>query len=155
MLLVLRTHFEWQSSSHPLHSECLIFIFTFFGSLVFVLFLALLSLCCFVQAFCSCGQWGYSWLQCTGFSLWWLLLLQSTGSMAHGLQQLQLLGPRAWLQYLWHLGLVVPWHVGSSQIRDQTCVPYIGRLMLYHCANPLLYLFDTISCLFVLFSGSL
>ena len=24
-------------------------------------------------------------LQCTGFSLWWLLLLQSTGSMARGL----------------------------------------------------------------------
>ena len=29
---------------------------------------------------------GYSLLQCTGFSLRWLLLLQSTGSRARGLQ---------------------------------------------------------------------
>ena len=27
---------------------------------------------------------GYSSLQCTGFSLWWLLLLQSTGSRRAG-----------------------------------------------------------------------
>ena len=29
---------------------------------------------------------GYSLLRCAGFSLWWLLLLQSTGSRVHGLQ---------------------------------------------------------------------
>ena len=29
-----------------------------------------------------CG--GYSWLRCAGFSLWWLLLLQSTGSRCMG-----------------------------------------------------------------------
>ena len=29
---------------------------------------------------------GYSSLWCTGFSLWWLLLLRSTGSRRHGLQ---------------------------------------------------------------------
>ena len=28
---------------------------------------------------------GYSSLQCKGFSLWWLLLLQSVGSRAHGI----------------------------------------------------------------------
>ena len=27
---------------------------------------------------------GYSWLRCAGFSLWWLLLLQSTGSRRPG-----------------------------------------------------------------------
>ena len=37
----------------------------------------------------------YSWLRCTGFSLWWLLLLQSTGSRACRFQQ------------LWHMGSVV------------------------------------------------
>ena len=26
-------------------------------------------------------------------------------------------------------GLVAPWHMGSSQTRDQTCVPYIGTLV--------------------------
>ena len=32
---------------------------------------------------------GYSSLRCIGVSLWWLLLLQSMGSRAHGLQQLR------------------------------------------------------------------
>ena len=33
------------------------------------------------------------------------------------------------------MGLVAPWHVGSSQTRDQTCVPCIGRWILNHCAT--------------------
>ena len=44
------------------------------------------------RAFSSCGEQGYSLLQCAGFSLWWLLLLQSTALgmrasvvVAHGL----------------------------------------------------------------------
>ena len=36
----------------------------------------------------NCREWGLLQL-CTGFSLWWLLLLQSTGSRAHGFQKLQ------------------------------------------------------------------
>ena len=35
---------------------------------------------------------GYSSLQCAGFSLWWLLLLRSTGSRARSLQQLRYAG---------------------------------------------------------------
>ena len=38
---------------------------------------------------------GFRQLLCVGFSLWWLLLLRSTGSRAHGLQQ------------LWHEGSLV------------------------------------------------
>ena len=34
------------------------------------------------------GREGYSLLRCRGFSLWWLLLLQSTDSRVHRLQQL-------------------------------------------------------------------
>ena len=37
-------------------------------------FLAALGLCCSAQAFSSSGEWGYSSLQCTDFSLWQLLL---------------------------------------------------------------------------------
>ena len=37
------------------------------------------------------GSWGYSSLQCTGFSLWWLLLW-SAGSRVRRLQKLQLTG---------------------------------------------------------------
>ena len=31
---------------------------------------------------------------------------------------------------LWHVGLVDPWHVGSSWTRDETHVPGIGRQIL-------------------------
>ena len=57
---------------------------------------------------------GYSSLQCTGLSLWWLPL-QSTGSWVLGLQQ------------LWTSGLVALQHVRSSWTKGQTCVSIIGR----------------------------
>ena len=31
------------------------------------------------------------------------------------------------------MSLVAPRHVESSQTRDQTCVPYVGRWILIHC----------------------
>ena len=65
---------------------------------------------------------GYSLLRCAGFSLRWLLLLQSTGS-------------RVQAQYLWLTGLVALQHVGSSWTRDRTRVPCIGRQILNHCAT--------------------
>jgi len=40
----------------------------------------------------SCEEGSYSSLKCVGFSLPWLLLLRSTGSRAHSVQKLQLLG---------------------------------------------------------------
>lgn len=55
------------------------------------------------MTFSSCGEWGLlSGTSCTGFSLRWLLLLQSAG-------------------------LVVPGHVGSFWTRDQSHVPCTGR----------------------------
>ena len=85
---------------------------------------------------------GYSSLQCAGFSLWWLLLLQSTGSRHAGFsscstraQQLWFAGSGAQAQQLWLTGLVALRHVGSSQTRDQTHVPCIGRQILNHCAT--------------------
>ena len=92
---------------------------------------------------------GYSSLQCAGFSLWWLLLLQSTGSRCVGFsscgawaQQLWLTGFRAQAQQLWLTGLDAPWHVGPSRTRARTCVLCIGRRILKHCTTrkaPLLY----------------
>ena len=58
---------------------------------------------------------GYSLLLCAGFSLWWLLLLQSAGSR--------------------RTGLVAPWHVGSSWTRARTRVPCTCRQILNHCAT--------------------
>ena len=39
--------------------------------------MAALGLRCRAWAFSSCGELGYSSLRCSGFSLQWLLLLQS------------------------------------------------------------------------------
>ena len=36
---------------------------------------------------------------------------------------------------MWHTGLVAPWRVGSSQIRDRTDVSCIGRWILYPWAT--------------------
>ena len=58
---------------------------------------------------------GYSSLWCTGFSLWWLLLLSSTDSKVCRLQQLWQVGSREQGQQLLCMGLVVPQHVRSSR----------------------------------------
>ena len=62
----------------------------------------------------------YSLLWCVGFSLQWLLLLQSRGSRALGLQWLSCTGLAAW------------WHDGSSPTRDETGVSCIARQILNH-----------------------
>ena len=50
---------------------------------LFNFLLVVLGLCCSKQAFSSRGELrGYSLLWRQGFSLWWLLLLRSTGSRA-------------------------------------------------------------------------
>ena len=74
-------------------------------------------------------------LRCIGFSLKWLRLLPSMGSRVHGLQQLQFPGTRAQAQWLWHTDLGTPWHVRSSQTRDGSRVPCIGRWILYPWAT--------------------
>ena len=117
---------------------------------IIYLFLAVLGLRCCMQAFFTfyfllfffrlslvATSGGYSSLWCVGFSLQWLLLLRSVGSRRTGFsscgtwaQQLWLMGPRVQAQQLWRMGLVAPWHVGSSQTRAQTCVPCIVRWVL-------------------------
>ena len=44
--------------------------------------------------------------------------------------ELWLMGLRGGAQQLWHTSPVAPWHVGSSQTRDWTRVPCIGRQTL-------------------------
>ena len=61
-----------------------------------------------------------SW--CAGLSLSWPLLLRSTGSRRTG-------------SVVCLTSLVVPRHVGSSQTRAQTRVPWISRQILNHCAT--------------------
>ena len=48
------------------------------------IYLIVLGLPCCVRAFSSFGEWGLLCLWCMGFSLWWILLLQSIGSRCVG-----------------------------------------------------------------------
>ena len=50
-------------------------------------------------------------------------------------QWLKLIGSRVCAQQLWHMALPAPRHVEFPRIRDQTCVPCIGRLIPTHCAT--------------------
>ena len=77
-----------------------------------------------------------------GFSLRWLLLLQSTGSRRAGFsscgtwaQQFWLSGSRVQAPQLWRTGLAAPRHVGSSRTGARTRVPCIGRWILNHYAT--------------------
>ena len=81
-----------------------------------------MGLHCCTQVFSHCRGGGCSVVLCAGFSLWWLLLLQSTG--------LQYCSART--QYSWHTGFAAPQHVGSSQTRDWTHVLCIAWQILNH-----------------------
>ena len=66
-------------------------------------------------------------LGCTGFSLQWLLLLQSMGSRHLGFSNCS-----TWAQWLWLMGLVALQHIKSSQIRNRTHVLCTGRQIPIH-----------------------
>ena len=64
-----------------------------------------------------------------GFSLWWLLLWQSTDSRARGLGSWH---SRSLERRLSSCGLVALWHVGSSQTGNQTRIPLVAWWILSH-----------------------
>ena len=99
------------------------------------LFLAALGLHCCVQAFSSCGEQGLLFIAVHRLLIAVASLVAEHGLQMRGLQQLWLTGSRSQAQQLWHTGLVVPWHVGSSWTRARTSVPCIGRRILNHCAT--------------------
>ena len=82
------------------------------------------------RLFCSCRELGLLFsrgsLCSTGFPLRWFLLW-NTGSRHMGFSSCS-----SWAQQLWCTGLAAPWQVKSSQTRNQTCVPCIGRWILNH-----------------------
>ena len=79
------------------------------------LFGAVLGLCCCVR-FPSSGE--------HLLSSWRTWLLIAVGSRC-----------RAPAQWLWHMGLAAPWHVGSSRTRDQAHVSCLGKRNLNHWAT--------------------
>ena len=110
--------------------------------LFFNLFLAALGLPCCVWAFSNCGQRGLLFIVVCR-----LLIAVASLVAEHRLQARGLSSCGTWAQQLWHTGsraqaqqlclmsLVAPWHVGSSQTRDRTHVPCIGRRIPNHCGT--------------------
>ena len=84
---------------------------------IYLFMVAVLGLPCCACIFTSCGKQGALYVEVLGFSLWGLPLLQNSGSRCTSFNSC--------------MGLVVPWHVGSSQTRDGT-LTCIGRLILNH-----------------------
>ena len=60
-------------------------------------------------------------LEIRDYTLWWLLLLQSIGSREH-------------TQQLWLTGLVDPWHVEYSWIRELACHYRMEKIRKYSLA---------------------
>ena len=122
------------------HLLVLLQVFFFINLFIYLfIFVCIGSLLLHVSFSLIAASRGQSLLWCTGFSLWWPLLLWSMGSRHAGFsscgtraQQLWLVSSRAQAQQLWHMGLVAPQHVESSQTRAQTLVPCIGRWILNH-----------------------
>ena len=122
-----------------------------------------LSLVVASGGFSCCGAWalgaGASVVAAHGLSSCSSRALEHVGfsSCRMWTQQLQLAGSRVQAQQLWHMGLVALRHVGSSQTRDRTCVPCIGRWILNHCTTRevpcsslfLIYLFIYLFILFI------
>ena len=104
-----------------LHWQILHFLFLI--SYLGFLFLAALGLCCCVWCFSSCGPHASP---CGGFSCWGPRAL-GTWAPQSGLP-----GSRAQAQQLRCTGLVALQQVESSQTRDRTRVPCIGRRILNH-----------------------
>ena len=112
-----------------------VFFINVFIYLLIYLFLAALGLYCCPRAFSSCGEQGLLFVAVCGLLIAVASLVAEHRLQACRLQELWLVGSRAQAQQLWFMGLVAPWHVGSSQTRAQTRVSCIGRRILNHCAT--------------------
>ena len=78
-----------------------------------------------VWAFYSYGKQGLLFVGVQGLLLFWGTGFRHAGSSSCS----------PWAQLLWLMGLVAPRHVESSQTRNWTHVPCIGRQILIHCAT--------------------
>ena len=84
----------------------------YFNFYLFILFLAVLGLCCCKKTFSSCDDWASHFSDFSCCRAW---------ALGHKLQQLQ------------YMGLVAPQHVESPLARNWTHIPCTGRQILNHC----------------------
>ena len=108
------------------------------SSLFIYLFLAALGLHCWAWAFSTWRKWGLLFNRsgqashCDEERHQWLLLLWGTGSRHADFSYCALWALELGLS---SSGLVAPLHVESSQTRERTHVPCIGRRILTHCTH--------------------
>ena len=93
--------------------------------------------------FSSCRNQGLLFAAGHRLLMWWLRLSRSTGSRVWGLQELRLVGSvvvgpglqSTGSAAVVHTGLVAPWWVESSHLRDGTHISCTGGGILYHWAT--------------------
>ena len=138
-----------QSFSHPF-SYWLSFVIDLFLIYLFykiILFLAVLGLCCF-KGF-SLAVWRF-FFAVASVEEHGLYGMRSSGVAAQGLNscaslflqhRLKSCGARSWS---------TPWHMGSSRIRDWTCVSHTGRQILHHwdTREALLLIYNSLCMLY-------
>ena len=107
----------------------------------------MLGLRCCTWAFSSCREWGLL----SSVALGLLIVVVSLAEhrlLAHAVSVLKLQGliscslqalEQCRLWEFWCVDLVTLWHVESSQTRNQTQVPCVGRQMLIYCATTLTF----------------
>ena len=106
------------------------------------LFLAMLGLSCFQWAFCICNKQGLLFIVMYRLLIEVASLVQSTGSRAHRLQQLQPLAFRTQTQYLWYTGLVALLHVEIFPNKESNPCPLhwqADSYQLWHEGSPLFF----------------
>ena len=126
---------KYSLNEHKVHfPDFMLFIFCF--KFCIYLFLAAQGLWCCARTFSSVTV-RLVWLSleqgllcCSVRASWWFLLSWSTGFKSSEFSSCS-----SWAQYLWHTDLVAPLHVESSQKRDRTPVPCIGKQILIHCTT--------------------
>ena len=91
------------------------------------------SLLCRFSSSCREQGVGYGWLLLLQEA--WALGCEGFCSFSTWAQSLRLPSSRAQAQWLWRVSLAAPWHVGSSQTRDQTCGSCAVKQNLYHRAT--------------------
>ena len=92
------------------------------------IYLAVVGLHCWMWALPSWGKQGLLFVVMHGLlTAVASLVAEYTGSRLLGFSSCSI-----WTQWLWCMGLATPWHVGSSQTRDQTSVPCMARQILNH-----------------------
>ena len=111
--------FSFQASQLYFFKETVLF-----KKIIDLLFSAL-GLRCYMQAFPSCRERGLLFAAMCGLPI--AVASLAVEHRCPGLSSCCMQGQKLWLS-----GLVAPRHMESSQTRDRTCVPCIGRQILFH-----------------------